>query len=463
MSSVNRRYTTDKQSREYQKLSGIPLSEFIHGDSRAASNNNVSGRDNPLNVSPTGTSTQLVDERPTKGIHPSPQGRLANPSVDVPFLVKHPGERSNVACHCLSSKTPVSSVISHRGSHVPGGTFTSFFDASMSPSRGSGSTASTRGVSFAPSLITIPTGQAVMQQSDLNLLSPTTTGVNVTPFAGNFPGHLVSSATAFPRESRFTTLTLAACSRPSSHGAALLDSSKHARPTTATQGGCGSPSTPDGSRVAAARLSDTPKPDTTVTSEDAEKMGRQITQLLRETVVLVNKLQEGAGHIAFGHQRDVMELYNIMDLEDDTLAGAPKLQRQLQAFQFPPPNMERLQTLPTADDEVVVYMIGEEEKARRERHALHWQRRRASTDPPHPFVAQYTTEDFADRDSDRGGLRGRLLPGSYGRCEEIRCHQRLIVQATSLSDSSYGDESDSNSVVASNVSASPNGGEALDE
>ena len=108
---------------------------------------------------------------------------------------------------------------------------------------------------------------------------------------------------------------------------------------------------------------------TTKKQEPVEDISRRATfrQVIKRALELAQEQREKYGKFRKDEKRAVMELYEILGLDEDTFLAPPnELQKRIANFRFPPPNMHMIKEMPVVDEDVIIYVLGEDEvKTRR--------------------------------------------------------------------------------------------------
>jgi cAMP-dependent protein kinase regulator len=89
-------------------------------------------------------------------------------------------------------------------------------------------------------------------------------------------------------------------------------------------------------------------------------------QVMKRALELAQEQREKYGKFRKDEKRAVMELYEILGLDEDTFLAPPnELQKRIANYKFPPPNMHMIKEMAAVDEDVILYVLGEEEVKQR--------------------------------------------------------------------------------------------------
>lgn len=175
------------------------------------------------------------------------------------------------------------------------------------------------------------------------------------------------------------------------------------------------------------------------TADDAnqsmEVLTAALTDCLQKAAEKANKIRAAGGNstaFSFYDKVAVMSLYDALGLDEAPDDGRPsKFQQRLQRYRFPPPQMEKLNSMDGPDEETLTYMIGASEARRRARMAAKTQENleRSRLEPVQPYdpkanlaecKATRARELMMAMEKDDGGIHDFVLK----REEQILGHRR---------------------------------------
>lgn len=178
------------------------------------------------------------------------------------------------------------------------------------------------------------------------------------------------------------------------------------------------------------------------TQQTTESEGQAIQALTEELAFHLKAALKSAERVhaaggnstcyGFADKMTTMTLYTLVGLDENPDEGRPtRFQRRLQRFRFPPPQMEKLNSMDGPDEGTVTYMIGSAEARRRALMAVRMAEDMAKSreEPVAPFDEKAVVAEYAkmcphsDKESAHGD-RGTKVAQMITRPEEIVGHRR---------------------------------------